>query len=65
VLDNYMVELGTQGKTLLCRIAERRGRGDTSMPIHREFDINPHVTLVGKASLDRTLCGWSPNELKI
>jgi hypothetical protein len=30
---------------------------------HREFDINPRVTHVGKTTLGASLCNWSPNEL--
>jgi hypothetical protein len=48
VLIKHTMELETQGKTLLCMIARRRGRGDTSKPIPREFDINPRIILVGK-----------------
>lgn len=48
VLDNHAMDLGTQSKTLLCRIARVREREDTSKSIPREFDINPRVILVGK-----------------
>jgi hypothetical protein len=48
VIDKYTVELGAQYKNFVLQVA-RRGEGEIiSLPILREFDINPRVTLVGK-----------------
>jgi hypothetical protein len=48
VIDKYTVELGAQYKNFVLQVA-RRGEGEIiSLPILREFDINPRVTLVAK-----------------
>jgi hypothetical protein len=43
-----MVELGTKGFILLCKIARRREGETTLCSVPREFDINPRVIFVGK-----------------
>jgi hypothetical protein len=48
--DKHMVKLGTQCKNFTLHVARREGE-TTSLPVRREFDINPPVTLVGKRCL--------------